>query len=137
MIVDTSALIALVKEEQGLAALVAALVTEEGLLPAPALVEFERVVSRSRDIRKDKAKRLLHDLFDGKLSVLQFTRGHADTAVAANADYGIGVAHRGTLNLLDLMVYACAKVEGRPILCTGRDFAATDALIHPASRIAG
>lgn len=36
--------------------------------------------------------------------------------------------------MLDVMVYCLARRLGRPILCTGRDFAATDAAIHPASR---
>ena len=38
------------------------------------------------------------------------------------------------LDLLDLMVYAVAGRTGPQILCTGRDFASTDADIHPASR---
>ena len=46
----------------------------------------------------------------------------------------MGNSKGGKLNLLDLMVYAVAKRTGRPILCTGRDFASTDADIHPASR---
>ena len=46
----------------------------------------------------------------------------------------MGNSKGGKLNLLDLMVYAVAKRTGRPILCTGRDFASADADIHPASR---
>ncbi len=37
--------------------------------------------------------------------------------------------------MLDLMVYAIAKTPDLPILCTGTDFSATDARIHPASRV--
>jgi ribonuclease VapC len=40
----------------------------------------------------------------------------------------------GRLNLLDLMVYAAARRTGLPILCTGADFAASGAAVHPASR---
>ena len=41
------------------------------------------------------------------------------------------------LNLLDLMVYAVAKERGEPPLCTGNDFATTDLVMHPASRLVG
>ncbi len=59
----------------------------------------------------------------------------AHLAEAANEAHGTGNHRGGTLNLLDLMVYGMAKRTGRPILCTGRDFAATGIAIHPASRI--
>lgn len=75
------------------------------------------------------------ELFSGKLRLLPFGRPEAEAAAAANAVYGIGNVRGGSLNLLDLMVYASARVLERPILCTGRDFSATDAAIHSASRI--
>ena len=110
--------------------------SEPGLLPAPVYVEFMRVVSRSRLFRGQDANAFIDELLAGPLRILSFDDPHARAATLANERYGIGVAEKGTLNLLDLMVYACAKVEERPILCTGRDFAATDADIHPASRTA-
>ena len=45
-----------------------------------------------------------------------------------------GKGNGGKLNLLDRMAYATAKHTARPVLRTGRDFADTDAAIHPASR---
>lgn len=134
MIVDTSSLIACLAKEDGNEALFRVLIKEEGWLPAPALIEYRRVASRARHLTDAMAERFLADLMDGPLSVLPFTPEHARVAAAANMRFGIGVATGGTLNLLDLMVYACARVERRPILCTGRDFSATDAAIHPASR---
>lgn len=56
-------------------------------------------------------------------------------AIVGNERYGSGNGSGGLLNLLDLMVYGAAIETGLPILCTGNDFAATDAMIHPASRI--
>ena len=137
MIVDTSALIAILGRELGARELEETLAAEPELLPTPALVEFRRVVSRSSRLDGVKAEALLADLMSRRMSLLTFTEAHAEVAKAANEAHGEGVARNGTLNLLDLMVYACAKVENRPILCTGRDFAATDAVIHPASRITG
>ena len=134
MIVDTSALMAVVCDEEGVEDIVVALAGEPGLLPSPAVVEFRRVCSRKSSSHVKKGEAVLSDLLARELSILPFTSAHAEAASEANGRFGIGVARGGTLNLLDLMVYACAKVERRPILCTGRDFAATDALIHLASR---
>lgn len=134
MIVDTSALIAILTMEPGWKRLADAVAAEESLLPSPALVEVRRVASRRTPTMDGPAALLLHDFLSRRMRVLAFTGEHADAAAVANLRYGTGLGHGGTLNLLDLMVYACAKVERRPILCTGSDFAATDASIHPASR---
>lgn len=135
MIVDTSALIAIVKLEDGYERLLTAVMDHPGLLPAPAYVEFHRVVSKSRVIVTADAETLMADLLAGPLDILAFDADHASAATTANEVYGSGNGRGGSLNLLDLMVYGCAKVLERPILCTGRDFAATNAAIHPASRV--
>lgn len=134
MIVDTSALIAIAKGEDGDHRLLRTIYAEPGLLPGPALVEFVRVAESARFSDTQAAHAMLADVLSGPLDLLTFTPEHARVAAEANAPHGTGNGQGGTLNLLDLMVYACARVEHRPILCTGRDFAATDALIHPASR---
>jgi len=136
LIVDSSALIAVAAFEAGRDLLLNALLTEMGLLPTPTLVEFRRVASRKRELSGLDAERFVDDLLSGNLRLLLFDERHAKAASNANNVHGIGNTRGGTLNLLDLMVYACAKVEALPILCTGRDFAATDADIHPASRTA-
>lgn len=134
MIVDTSALIAIAKGEDGDDCLLRAIYSEPGLLPAPALVEFVRVAESARFANTEAANILLADVLSGPLDLLTFTPEHARVAADANAAHGTGNGRGGTLNLLDLMVYACAKVERRPILCTGRDFAGTGIVLHPASR---
>lgn len=134
MIIDTSALIAILADEAGAEALATAIVRDGGLIPAPVVIEYHRVVSRKPELDADQAYALITRLLMAGAVEHAFTPRHADAARQANVRFGIGVVRGGTLNLLDLMVYACAKVERRPILCTGRDFAATDAAIHPASR---
>ena len=54
--------------------------------------------------------------------------------MAANEARGWGNGRGAVLNILDLMVLGCARAVGRPILCTGRDFAAAGVALHPASR---
>lgn len=133
MIVDTSALVAAVKGEPESEDLKRAML-RGGLVPAPVLLEFRRVLTERGAHPAPEAELILQDLLSAELAVEPFTGEDAEIAAAANLEYGAGNGRGGRLNLLDLMVYATARRLGAPILCTGRDFASTDALIHPASR---
>lgn len=134
MIVDTSALIAIVSREAESASLAAAIVATPGVLPAPALIEFRRVITLRGSRTAPEAEAVLRFLLSQSLEVEAFTEADAGHASAANDRYGAGNGRGGTLNLLDLMVYGAAKRMALPILCTGRGFSATDIPIHPASR---
>lgn len=134
MIVDTSALVAILADEPGRAQMLAALADEPAVIPAPVCVEFMRVASGSRHRLREQAERLLARLIAYGCDVLAFSADHAAIAAAAEPIHGSGNATGGMLNLLDLMVYAVAKARNEPVLCTGKDFAATDIAIHPASR---
>lgn len=134
MIVDTSALIAILLRESGWENIRAALVDEPARLPTPARVEFVRVASGERLGLGDLARDLLEELEALGLENAAFDDVHARIAGQANATFGKGLRSGGTLNLLDLMVYAVAKERDEPLLCTGRDFAATDLQLHAASR---
>lgn len=134
MIVDTSALIAVLLGEEGGDRILDALDEEAAFLPAPALAEFWAVASGSRVDLAQQARQLIDEWKDGGLSVLPFTEDHAQRVLEAIAHHGKGNGRGGLLNLLDLMVYAVAKERGEPLLCTGKDFAATDVELHVASR---
>lgn len=69
------------------------------------------------------------------IHIIPMREAVALAAVAGNERYGTGNGRGGKLNLLDLMVYGAAIETGLPILCTGKDFASTDALNHHASRV--
>lgn len=131
LIVDTSALVAIAKGERGADRLLATLVDEAAGVPAPALVEFHRVMAAAGNRPDPNALALLNELHP---RILPFEADAAAASVAANEIYGSGNGRGGPLNLLDLMVYGTAKALNLPILCTGKDFAATDAILHPASR---
>ncbi len=134
MIVDTSALVAILLREDGAEVLLDALDDETSFLPAPALAEFWTVASGSRVDAAQTARELLNELRDGGLTVLPFTEQHAAQVLEAIPRYGKGNGRGGTLNLLDLMVYAVAKARAEPLLFVGVDFGTTDLEIHAASR---
>lgn len=106
----------------------------EGVIPTPVLVEFRRVTSLAENAPDPHVDAMLAQLYRIGTLVLPFSLEHAEAATAANPLHGSGNGKGGPLNLLDLMVYGVAAVTGLPILCTGKNFAATDALLHPASR---
>ena len=135
MIVDTSALAAIVFDEASAATLIDALLDETAMLPAPALTEFQRVASLRGPGFAEIASDLMARLFATGLDVIAYDRGHAAVAALAGDRYGKGNGRGGKLNLLDLMVYAVAKERDEALLFTGRDFAATDVRVHRASRI--
>jgi len=133
VIVDTSALIAIAQNEPGNMAIRLAIADGHGRVPAPVLVEFQRVAT-SRGARPAPGpQQVLRELLQ-RLRVEPFTAEDADIAAAANIEHGAGNGRGGRLNLVDLMVYATARRLGLPILCTGIDFASTGIPIHPASR---
>ena len=134
MIVDTSALIAVLLGEEGSDSILDALDEEAGFLPAPALAEFWVVAGGSRVDAAKPARELVDEWRDGGLTVLPFTEDHAQRVREAIPLYGKGNGRGGLLNLFDLMVYAVAKERGEPLLCTGKNFAATDIGLHVASR---
>lgn len=132
MIVDTSALVAILLQEPHAQVLDMALLGEPGLLPAPALVEFMHLAhGRLRPWLTD-AENMLSQIYADTIALEQFIGDDAQYAAQIIPRYGKG--NGGPLNLVDLMVYAVHKRTGLPILCTGRDFADTDAVLHPASR---
>jgi ribonuclease VapC len=135
VIVDTSALVAVVQKEHGFEVLKRALTIEAGLVPAPVTVEFNLVTSIGQNDPEPEAQAFLKALLSHRQAIASFTDEDAALSAEAHRLYGRGNGRGGKLNMLDVMVYCMAKRLARPILCTGRDFAATDAAIHPASRI--
>jgi len=125
MVIDTSALIAILLAEPAGAALLDAMQgTSKRIVSSVSLLEAGIVV-RARS--GAAAVPLLYDLVDGigaEIAVLE--EAQAKIAVAAFARFGKGMKHRAQLNFGDCAVYALAALRGEPILAVGRDFAATD-----------
>lgn len=124
MIVDTSALVAILLREEGWETLRAAVADAENIgIGAASLLEAALVVSgRAGRDRSDDVRQLVGEL---GIIVVPFEKDHVRVAAEAFARYGKG-RHRAALNFGDCMSYAVAKLAAQPLLCTGSDFAKTD-----------
>lgn len=129
MIVDSSALLAILFREPSAARIVAALDgAAERAAGAPTLFEAEMVVSARAGERGVAAlRRLIDELGIGEVP---FGPAHRLAATAAFEKFGRG-RHPARLNLGDCLTYATAEVAGAPLLCVGEDFARTDLELVP------
>jgi ribonuclease VapC len=124
LILDASALVAVLCEEPGHAALRARI----GAAPAvgigvPTMVEAGMVLRR---LAGERARWLMYGfLLHAGARILPFTEEHWHVALDAFEMYGKG-RHPAALNFGDCLTYATAKVAGEPLLYLGNDFAQTD-----------
>jgi ribonuclease VapC len=132
VIVDTSALIAILRDEPEASAMAQAI--EEATqrqISAANWLEAAAVIDGSRD---PVASRQFNDLIGvARILVAPVTEQQALIARAAYRDFGKGSGHPAGLNFGDCFAYALAKSTGEPLLFKGRDFAHTD--IVPALRL--
>ena len=125
MIVDTSALVAILRDEPDAPRYAAALAGEVGpLLSAATFVEAAIVVDANRDP-------ILSARFDDLLAIARVkiepvTREHAELARQAYRDYGKGSGHPAGLNFGDCFSYALARATRDRLLFKGADFTHTD-----------
>lgn len=126
MIVDSSALVALLEKERGYERLLAALLGCDSppRISSPNFLETAIVV----DGRKDRKLRTTFDELIEKfeIEIVAFTSEHAKIAREAYRDYGKGSGHPAKLNFGDAMAYALARAERKPLLFVGDDFPHTD-----------
>jgi ribonuclease VapC len=124
MVLDTSALIALLTMEPESARLAAALESDTTRLISAATVVEAGMVIEAR-YGSDGGREL--DLLIAKagLSIEAVTAEQADVAREAWRRYGKG-RHSAGLNFGDCFSYALAKVAGEPLLFKGDDFNQTD-----------
>ena len=135
MIVDTSALVAIVLVESGWQELLDAVASSNCTIPAPVLTELQLTTGKRQPRIAESAATLIERLMVAGATVAPFGHHHTSLTSEARVRFGKGNGSGGKLNFGDLMVYAIAKDRGEPLLCTGRDFASTDLAIHPASRL--
>lgn len=127
MIVDASALVAMILEEVDAERLIDRLETVD-LRSTHGVSVFETVVAVARESRRepDLAERTVLRFLDrADIGVMTIGSSEASAAIDAFRRYGKG-RHPAKLNMGDCFSYACAKVRAVPLLYKGDDFAKTD-----------
>jgi ribonuclease VapC len=129
MIVDPSAVVAVLKEEPAAGRLLRELTASGGRkrMSAANYLEAAIVVDANRN---PVLSRRLDDLIaQTEIVVEPVTREQAEIARAAYRDFGKGSGHAAGLNFGDCFAYALAKSMREPLLCKGDDFSRTDVAI--------
>ena len=125
MIVDTSALIAILRDERDAMAYARAIANAPvRLISAASYVETAAVIDASRD---PIASRRFDDLLrEARFEIEPVTEAQARIAREAYRDFGRGSGHQARLNFGDCFAYALAKAMNEPLLFKGDDFTRTD-----------
>jgi ribonuclease VapC len=129
MIIDTSALIAILRgEPEAMACAKAIEKAASRRISAANFVETAIVIDGSRD---PVASRRFDELIrEARIAIEPVTEAQARIAREAYRDFGRGSGHPAGLNFGDCFAYALAKAAGEPLLFKGHDFSKTD--IEPA-----
>jgi ribonuclease VapC len=125
LIVDTSALVAILRKEPEEPSFGRILDDAESLrISAATYLELSIVI----DSRQDPTmSRKIDDLLDRfSIEVEPVTAEQARIARQAYRDYGRGSGHAANLNFGDCFSYALARAKREPILFKGDDFGHTD-----------
>ncbi len=124
MVIDTSALIAILLGEPEANAIAAAIARDNNrmlsaftFLEASVVIEARKGESGGRELDL-----LLHHI---QAEMISMNPEQAEVARKAWRDYGKG-RHPAVLNIGDCCAYSLAKVSGEPLLFKGDDFSKTD-----------
>ena len=124
MILDSSAVVAVLFQEPGYEQLLDTLLSAENVgIGAPTLAETAIVVSAR--LGGDCRALLSRFLVEGSIETISFGEAHFGVAVGAWLRFGRG-RHAASLNFGDCLSYATARVTNYPLLCVGDDFTQTD-----------
>jgi ribonuclease VapC len=125
MVIDTSAILAWLKDEPARDRIVAGLEAHPvRRMSSVSLLEAQIVVrGREHPALLDKLDRFLQEI---AVIVVPFDESQSRLAADAFQRYGKGQGHPAQLNLGDCAVYALAKTTNEPLLFIGNDFSQTD-----------
>ena len=125
MVIDTSALVAVLRTEPDAAAFAHAIAEAHvRRLSVASYVEAGAVIDGSRDpIASRRLDELLHA---AHVRIEPVTVEQGELARAAYRDFGKGSGHPAALNYGDCFAYALARALDEPLLFKGDDFARTD-----------
>ena len=121
IVVDTSALMAIVKRESAYESCSAVLEAETEILVSSGTLAEALIVAERRDLGLQVVA-LVEDL---GIEIVSVTTAAARRVAAAYAQWGKGV-HPASLNFGDCFAYALARERNCPLLYVGNDFVKTD-----------
>lgn len=125
MIVDTSAIVAILRDEPDADRYVQALSRAvDPLISAGTYMETAIVVDANRDPVLSARLDALLAVVDARVEPV--TQRHAEIARQAYRDFGKGSGHPAALNFGDCFAYALARATNQPLLFKGEDFTHTD-----------
>jgi ribonuclease VapC len=125
MVVDTSAILAIIFDEDDAAEISRKIAAADILnVSAATLVETSMVLSRRTRTRNDIDLQRFLDAVGPR--IVPFDEEQFRIASEACARFGRGSGHPAGLNLGDCFSYALAHHLGMPLLFKGSDFARTD-----------
>jgi ribonuclease VapC len=124
VIVDTSAVIALIQEEAHAVEVATALVGDPApAMSAPNATECVIVLChRYGAVGRTVFERVRQEF---GIAIIDYREAHVAIAQRAYAQFGKG-RHPAALNFGDCMAYAAARLDTQPLLAVGDDFAQTD-----------
>lgn len=125
MVIDTSAIVAIVEAEAGAEDLVAAITADDRRFVSAVSILEAGIVLESR--RPTTGRAALDRLVDSlALEVVPFDAAHLVAAREGFRRYGRGRAAKANLNFGDCCSYGLAKSLDEPLLFVGSDFTHTD-----------
>ena len=124
MVIDTSALVAMLTDEPGAPDFEAAVESDPVRLMSTASYLEAAIVIETR-FGESGGRELDLWLHRAGVTLVAVDADQADVARTAYRRFGKG-RHRAGLNYGDCFAYALAKTSGQPLLCKGDDFAHTD-----------
>lgn len=129
MIVDTSALIAILRQEDE-AGIISEAIGKSANVSISAATWFEAAIVADRFQDRTVGRRFDTLCREMKLAIVPMDETQARIAREAYRDFGKGSGHKAQLNFGDCFAYALAKAMNEPLLYKGTDFSLTD--VRPA-----
>jgi ribonuclease VapC len=124
MVIDTSALVAILCDESDAPLLEAAIESDPTRLISTATLLETAIVIEAR-FGEEGGRELDLLIHKAQIEIAPFDQEQAEIAREAYRTYGRG-RHPAALNYGDCFAYALSTVRGEPLLYKGEDFARTD-----------
>ncbi len=125
MIIDTSAILAILRDEPEAPTCAKQIeISERCRISAANFVEASIIIDAGRN--PIMSRRFDELVKTAQIVIEPVSESQARMAREAYRDFGKGSGHKAKLNFGDCFAYALAKEFGEPLLCKGNDFAQTD-----------